>query len=162
MARQELPRYVDISSGLHRGGPAFLGPIDALLCLSRAIPRKSDFIVQNLQMNGSPTQLDARRRCFQDCIVSVARIRDGASATLCGADAGHPKHFRGQRRDRRHGSGAARAFDVSRETDEFDSVNDLHIPRGSVSVGSTAGGGGRQCCRRPSFVRTGEAITRRR
>lgn len=112
-ARQELPRYVDISSGLHRGGPAFLGPIHAPFAVA-GDPSKPDFVVQNLRMNGSPTQLDARLRMLQN-LDRFGRSDPGRTSVDFAEQMQATDAFRGQALDLLTGSGAARAFDLSRE-----------------------------------------------
>ena len=124
MARQELPRYVDISSGLHRGGPAFLGPIHAPFAVA-GDPSKSDFIVQNLQMKGSPTQLEARLKMLQDLDRFGRTDSKLASATFA-EQLQATEAFRGQALDLLTGSGAARAFDVSREPERVRQRYGLH------------------------------------
>jgi hypothetical protein len=44
--RHSLPRYIDIGNGLHRGGPAFLGPIDGPFQVA-GDPSKPGFVIQN-------------------------------------------------------------------------------------------------------------------
>ena len=123
-ARQELPRYVDLSSGLHRGGPAFLGPIHAPFAVA-GDPSKPDFVVQNLRMSGSPTQLDARLTMLRDLDRfghSDPRLKSADFAEQMRAtDA-----FRGQALDLLTGSGAARAFDLSRESEQVRRRYGLH------------------------------------
>jgi len=124
VVRQELPRYVDISSGLHRGGPAFLGPVHAPFAVA-GDPSKPDFVVQNLRMKGSPTQLETRLRMLQDLDQFGRRKLDSASQDFAeqmqATDA-----FRGQAIDLLTGSGAARAFDLSREPERVRQRYGLH------------------------------------
>lgn len=123
-ARQELPRYVDISSGLHRGGPAFLGPIHAPFAVA-GDPSKSDFIVQNLQMSGSPSQLEARLRVLQD-LDRIGRTDAGIASATLSEQMQATEAFRGQALDLLTGSGAARAFDLTREPERIRLRYGLH------------------------------------
>ncbi len=123
-SRQELPRYVDISSGLHRGGPAFLGPIHAPFAVA-GDPSKPDFVVQNLRMKGSPTQLDARLRILQD-LDRFGRSDLGLTSVDFAEQMQATDVFRGQALDLLTGSGAARAFDLSREKAQVRQRYGLH------------------------------------
>ena len=113
IARQELPRYVGVSNGLHRGGPAFLGPIHAPFAVADD-PSKPDFVVQNLQMSGAPEQLAARLKMLQD-LDRFGRTDPGLATMNFTEQMQATDAFRGQALDLLTGSGAARAFDLSRE-----------------------------------------------
>lgn len=123
-ARQELPRYVDISSGLHRGGPAFLGPIHAPFAVA-GDPSKPDFVVQNLQMKGSPSQLDARLRML-DMLDGFGLSDQGRKSMDFAKQMQATDAFRGQALDLLTGSGASRAFDLSREPEQVRRRYGLH------------------------------------
>lgn len=86
-ARLQLPRYVDISSGLHRGGPAFLGPIHAPFAVA-GDPSKANFLVQNLQMTGSPEQLEARLKNASGFRSVRSKWHRSGSRESCRTDAG--------------------------------------------------------------------------
>ncbi len=122
--RQELPRYVDISSGLHRGGPAFLGPVHAPFAVA-GDPSKPDFVVQNLQMNGSPDQLAARLSMLRD-LDQFGRTAPNQATAILAEQMQATDAFRGQALDLLTGSGAARAFDLSREPDDIRRRYGLH------------------------------------
>ena len=123
-ARLQLPRYVDISSGLHRGGPAFLGPIHAPFAVA-GDPSKANFLVQNLQMTGSPEQLEARLRMLRD-LDRFGRNGTGPALENLAEQMQAADAFRGQALDLLTGSGAARAFDVSREPEQVRQRYGLH------------------------------------
>ncbi len=124
MTRQELPRYVDISSGLHRGGPSFLGPIHAPFAVA-GDPSKSDFVVQNLQMSGSPQQLEARLRILRE-LDRFGRMDSELASADFAEQMQATDAFRGQALDLLTGSGAARAFDLSREPEQVRQRYGLH------------------------------------
>ena len=109
-----MPRYIDISSGLHRGGPAFLGPIDGPFQVA-GDPSKPGFVVQNLGAAGDA----GRFRMRLDLLAGLDRPEGLVQA----AGPGFEQHaaidgFRQQAVDLLSGGAASRAFDLSRETPE--------------------------------------------
>ena len=109
-----LPRYIDIGGGMHRGGPAFLGPMDGPFQVA-GDPSKPSFVIQNLQSASSPEEFLARQKMLRQLDRLNDRIPDGTAAfeQLRAVDG-----FRQQAFDLLSGGGAARAFDFSRETPE--------------------------------------------
>jgi len=109
--RNVLPQYIDISSGLHRGGPAFLGPVYSAFQVA-GDPSKPGFVVQNLQSGGSGGRFQGRLSMleqfdrFDEAIDAEAEAYDQVLA-LGG--------YRQQAIDLLSGGGASRAFDLSRE-----------------------------------------------
>lgn len=118
-----LPRYIDIGRGLHRGGPAFLGPMDGPFQIA-GDPSKPNFVIQNLQSASDAQSLLAR----QNMLLELDRLDDyspgntAAFEQLRAVDG-----FRQQAFDLLSGGGAARAFDLSRETPEVRERYGLHL-----------------------------------
>jgi hypothetical protein len=103
-----LPRYMDVSGGLHRGGSAFLGPMDGPFQVV-GDPSKPGFSVQNLNAVSEPHRLMERREM-------LARLETRTPNELGIAEAERALDgFRQQAIDLLLGGGAARAFDLSRE-----------------------------------------------
>ncbi|MFM8220552.1 MAG: hypothetical protein ACKOJF_16675, partial [Planctomycetaceae bacterium] len=63
--RSELPQYVDIGGGLHRGGPAFLGPVYSAFPVA-GDPSKPGFVVQNVQVGAAGGRLHDRLEMLSD------------------------------------------------------------------------------------------------
>ncbi|MEO1997028.1 MAG: DUF1501 domain-containing protein, partial [Planctomycetaceae bacterium] len=106
-----LPRYIDISRGLHRGGPAFLGPLYSAFQVA-GDPAKPGFVVQNLQAAASPLRFRERYRVL-DSLDRLEQTFAGTAAALeqLRAVAG----FQQQALELLAGGAAAQAFDLSRE-----------------------------------------------
>ena len=118
-----LPRYIDINRGLHRGGPAFLGPLEAAFQIA-GDPSKPGFVVQNLSSLGSALR-------FQDRQDLLARL-DGLEANMSGQVAALERlrsveGFRRQALELISGGGASRAFDLSREKQQVRERYGLHL-----------------------------------
>jgi hypothetical protein len=113
--RNALPQYIDIGGGLHRGGPAFLGPVHSAFQVA-GDPSKPGFVVQNLQAGkaggGFPSRLQMLEG-FDRLPASVAS--DAEAFDQVRAMGG----FHQQAIDLLTGGGAARAFDLSREKAEI-------------------------------------------
>jgi len=103
-----LPRYMDVSSGLHRGGPAFLGPMDGPFQVV-GDPSKPGFSVQNLSAVSEPRRLIERREMLLNLETETPREFGVVEAEQA------LQGFRQQAIDLLLGGGAARAFDLSRE-----------------------------------------------
>jgi hypothetical protein len=112
--RNALPRYIDLGSGLHRGGPAFLGPIDGPFQVA-GDPSKPGFVIQNLQSVSDLQRLRARRQVLD----GLDRLSGDRPDDLDG--------FRQQAFDLLSGGGGAKAFDLSRETPEARARYGLHL-----------------------------------
>ena len=121
--RNALPRYIDIGSGLHRGGPAFLGPIDGPFQVA-GDPSKPGFVIQNLQSVSDLQRLIARRQVLDDLdrLNSVSPSDMAASESFAALSG-----FRQQAFDLLSGGGGAKAFDLSRETPEVRARYGLHL-----------------------------------
>lgn len=104
-----LPGYVDISKGLHRGGPAFLGPLHAPFQIA-GDPSKPGFVVRNLQSSGSGRRLQHREQMLHQLNL-MGHFRHQTSLEQVTAFEG----FHRQAFELLSGSGATRAFDLSRE-----------------------------------------------
>jgi hypothetical protein len=106
-----LPRYIDISRGLHRGGSAFLGPLYNAFQVA-GDPAKPGFVVQNLQAAESPLRFRERYRVL-DSLDRLEQTFAGPAAALeqLRAVAG----FQQQALELLAGGAAAQAFDLSRE-----------------------------------------------
>ena len=73
-----LPQYIDIGKGLHRGGPAFLGPVYGPFQVS-GDPSKPGFVVQNLESAGPATRLLDRQQMLRQLDrLTVERVSDVA------------------------------------------------------------------------------------
>ncbi|HIA20023.1 MAG TPA: DUF1501 domain-containing protein, partial [Planctomycetaceae bacterium] len=106
-----LPQYIDIGKGLHRGGPAFLGPVYGPFQVS-GDPSKPGFVVQNLESAGTATRLLDRQQMLRQLDrLTVERVSDVAGLEQLHAVDG----FRQQAFDLLSGGAAARAFDFTRE-----------------------------------------------
>jgi len=109
--RSELPQYVDIGGGLHRGGPAFLGPVYSAFPVA-GDPSKPGFVVQNVQAGGTTGRLQSRLEILGGLDRLGTDVPPGAAVydrLQASSD------FRQQAIDLLTGGGAARAFDLSRE-----------------------------------------------
>lgn len=104
-----LPGYVDVSKGLHRGGPAFLGPLHAPFQIA-GDPSKPGFVVRNLQSSGSGMRLQQREQMLHQLDL-LGHFRDGTRPEQITAFEG----FHRQAFELLSGSGATRAFDLTRE-----------------------------------------------
>ena len=116
--RGELPQYVGVggqaSIGVHRGGPAYLGPAYGPFEVA-GDPSKPRFQIQNLQLNDTADRMNQRlgllRRLDQFASLDDLYRDLDASGQMDGID-----RFQQQAFDLLTGSGAAaRAFDLSRE-----------------------------------------------
>jgi hypothetical protein len=120
---ESLPRYIDISKGIHRGGAAFLGPLHGPFQIA-GDPSKPGFVVQNLQFIGSAIRFLDRRQ--------LLRRLDGLAKSKREAVAGFEQlravdGFRRQAVDLLSGGTAARAFDLTREAPEVRERYGLHL-----------------------------------
>lgn len=112
--RNSLPQYIDIGGGLHRGGPAFLGPVYSAFQVA-GDPSKPGFVVQNLRSGGSSGRFQSRLQLLD----RVDRLDDFLSPDAEAYDQVHAMGgFHRQAIDLLTGGGAARAFDLSREKPE--------------------------------------------
>ena len=122
--RHALPRYIDIGNGLHRGGPAFLGPIDGPFQVA-GDPSKPGFVIQNLESVSDAGRFLARQQM-------LARL-DQFDSTISASNTAYNSRFqaldafRQQAIDLLSGVGAARAFDFSRERAEVRERYGLHL-----------------------------------
>ncbi len=118
-----LPRYIDIGGGLHRGGPAFLGPMDGPFQIA-GDPSKPSFVIQNLQSVTNAEGLLARQGMLEQLDTLNRHVPGGTAAfeQLQAVDG-----FRQQAFDLLSGGGAARAFDLSREAPEVRERYGLHL-----------------------------------
>ncbi|MFM2094759.1 MAG: hypothetical protein RIS70_1883 [Planctomycetota bacterium] len=107
----DLPRYIDIGMGLHRGGPAFLGPVDGPFQVA-GDPAKPGFTIQNLEASSSIDRLRSRA----EILASLDRL-NGSAPSLLQDEASFRAldGFRRQALELVTGGAAARAFDLSRE-----------------------------------------------
>ena len=119
----DLPRYIDIGSGLHRGGPAFLGPVDGPFRVA-GDPAKPGFTIQNLDSSLAVDRLTSRN----EILTALDRIGGSGGSLLRAEDS-----FRGIDAFRRQafelvtGGAASRAFDLSREPIEVRQRYGLHL-----------------------------------
>ena len=104
-----LPSYTAINQGLHRGGPAFLGPLHSAFQVA-GDPAKPGFVVQNLQSIGSAVRFHERQQMLAQLDLSGPLQRNITSELLQAYDG-----FQQQAVELLSGSGATRAFDLSRE-----------------------------------------------
>ncbi len=119
----DLPRYIDIGLGLHRGGPAFFGPVDGPFRVA-GDPAKPGFTIQNLESSLSTDRLTARGE------ILAALDRPGSSgSSLPTTDDSFRAidSFRRQAFELVTGGAAARAFDLSREPIEVRQRYGLHL-----------------------------------
>lgn len=133
-----LPRYIDISKGIHRGGPAFLGPLHAPFQVA-GDPSKPGFVVQNLQSIGSGLRFVDR----QQMLTRLDRLgnREASAFEQLRAVDG----FRQQAVELLSGGEAARAFDLSRESQAIRERYGLHL-------------GGQQCLLARRLVESGVGV----
>ena len=121
--RNALPRYIDIGSGLHRGGPAFLGPIDGPFQVA-GDPSKPGFVIQNLQSVGDTQRFLERQQVLE----RLDRLYDGSPCEAAALEQFRGlEAFRQQAFDLLSGGGAARAFDLSREQPGVRGRYGLHL-----------------------------------
>ncbi len=121
--RNVLPRYIDIGGGLHRGGPAFLGPIEGAFQIA-GDPSKPGFVIQNLHAASDGQRFLSRRQVLEE----LDRLNDGRSVNIAGFEPYQAiVDFRQQAFDLLSGGGAARAFDLSREKREVRERYGLHL-----------------------------------
>jgi hypothetical protein len=106
-----LPRYIDIGRGIHRGGPAFLGPIDGPFQVA-GDPSKPGFVIQNLDSVADAQRFLSRGEMLRQLDKSrpLAAAHAAGLEQLSAVDA-----FRQQAVELLSGGAAARAFDLSRE-----------------------------------------------
>lgn len=119
----ELPRYIDLGLGLHRGGPAFLGPVDGPFQVA-GDPAKPGFAIQNLESSLSAERLNSRG----EVLAALDRLT-AADGALIKADASlrSVEQFRRQAFELVMGGAAARAFDLSREPSNVRQRYGLHL-----------------------------------
>lgn len=121
--RNALPRYIDIGGGLHRGGPAFLGPTDGPFQVA-GDPSKPGFMIQNLQSVSDSQRFLIR----QDVLARLDRLsRENPENAAASAQFQALDGFRQQAFDLLSGAGAARAFDLSREKPDVRERYGLHL-----------------------------------
>ena len=136
--RNALPRYIDISRGLHRGGPAFLGPLHGPFQVA-GDPSKPGFVIQNLQSIGSAIRFHDR----QQMLTGLDRF--GKSETVAFEQLRAVDGFRQQAVELLSGGEAARAFDLSREQPAVRERYGLHL-------------GGQQCLLARRLVESGVGV----
>jgi len=107
---EALPQYIDISLGLHRGGPAFLGALDASFQVA-GDPSKPEFVIQNLQSVDSASRFRERNQVLAQLDRLGKTHQDAAALEQLAAVEG----FRRQAAELLAGGKAAGAFDLSRE-----------------------------------------------
>ena len=118
-----LPGYIDIASGLHRGGPAFLGPLHAAFQVA-GDPAKPGFVIQNLQSSGSANRFHERLQVLS----KFDRLDQRESGTIAAFEQFRAVDgFRQQAVELLSGGAAARAFDLSRERPEVRQRYGLHL-----------------------------------
>ncbi len=118
-----LPGYIDIASGLHRGGPAFLGPLHAAFQVA-GDPAKPGFVIQNLQSSCSANRFHERLQVLS----KFDRLDQLASGTIAAFEQFRAVDgFRQQATELLSGGAAARAFDLSRERPEVRERYGLHL-----------------------------------
>lgn len=109
--RRALPRYIDIGGGLHRGGPAYLGPTENPFQVA-GDPSKPNFVIQNLQSSRNTEGMFQRHQLLK----RLDRLGTDVSRINSTFDQfGAIDDFRQQAFDLLSGGSAARAFDLSRE-----------------------------------------------
>ena len=108
---QELPAYIDLGSGLHRGGPAFLGPMQGPFQVA-GDPAKPGFAIQNLDATTDRVRFSTRQAMLT-ALEARAPAHSIAAAPLDLFRA--TEQFRQQACDLLTGGRAARAFDLGRE-----------------------------------------------
>lgn len=119
----DLPRYIDLGLGLHRGGPAFLGAVAGPFQVA-GDPSKPGFTIQNLESSLSPDRLTARGAMLNDLdrLAVPGSALLSANTMLRSVDA-----FRQQAFELVMGGAGARAFDVSREPTSVRERYGLHL-----------------------------------
>jgi len=118
-----LPRYVDISKGLHRGGPAFLGPHHGPFQVA-GDPSKPGFAVQSLGSLDDAQRFVTRTALLAD----LERPRSPDQARTAGLEQYRAMDgIRQQAIELLSGGAAARAFDLSRERPEARERYGLHL-----------------------------------
>jgi hypothetical protein len=119
-----LPSYIDINKGLHRGGPAYLGPLAGPFQVA-GDPSKPGFVVQNLHSVGSLLRFQDRQVILRqlDHLGRRAGARTAAFEQLRAVEG-----FRRQAVELLSGGAAARAFDVSREAAAVRRRYGEHLP----------------------------------
>ncbi len=142
--RNALPGYISLSGGIHRGGPAYLGPVYAPFQVA-GDPSKWDFQVQNLQVARAAKRFQERLAVYHQLnrFAELDEIRRELDVTgqVEALDRFHQQAF-----DLLTGSGeAARAFDLSREDDSVRQRFGLHTA-------------GQQCLLARRLVETGVSV----
>ena len=108
---QELPAYIDLGSGLHRGGPAFLGPMHGPFQVA-GDPAKPGFAIQNLDATTDRERFHTR----QAMLAALESRTPAHSISAAPLDVFRAtEQFRQQACDLLTGGRAARAFDLARE-----------------------------------------------
>ena len=109
-----LPRYIDIGKGLHRGGPAFLGPHHGPFRVA-GDPSKPGFAVQSLGSLDDVQRFAARTAL----LAGLERSHSRDQARTAGFEQYRATNgIRRQAIELLSGGAAARAFDLSRESPE--------------------------------------------
>ena len=112
--RGELPRYIDLAQGIHRGGPAYLGPVYGPFRIA-GDPSKPDFQIQNLQLTGADDRFRDRLAIHRRLDRMLERLEQAPGLDWSG-QMNALERFQQQAIDLLSGSGdAARAFDLTRE-----------------------------------------------
>ena len=117
-----LPGYIGINKGLHRGGPAFLGPLHAAFQVA-GDPAKPGFVVQNLQSIGSAVRFFDRQQMLMQLDRSGRFQSNFSGFEQFQAFEG----FQQQAVELLSGSGATRAFDLSRERPQVQQRYGRHL-----------------------------------
>jgi len=111
---QALPPYIDLGSGLHRGGPAFLGPMHGPFQVA-GDPAKPGFTIQNLDATTDRERFSTR----QAMLAAFEQRAPAGSVTSAPLDSFRAtEQFRQQACELLAGGKAARAFDLAREPAE--------------------------------------------
>lgn len=139
-AGNALPRYIDIGKGIHRGGPAFLGPLHGPFQVA-GDPSKPGFVVQNLQSIGSAIRFQDR----QQMLARLDRVGKTSGEAAAFEQLQAVDGFRHQAMELLTGGGAARAFDLSREQLEVRERYGLNL-------------GGQQCLLARRLVEAGVGV----
>jgi hypothetical protein len=109
-----LPPYIDLGAGLHRGGPAFLGPMHGPFQVA-GDPSKPGFTIQNLDATTDRERFHLRQAMLAE-FERRAPADSPATAPLEVFRA--TEEFRQQACELLAGGRAARAFDLAREPAE--------------------------------------------
>ena len=139
-AGSALPNYIDISQGLHRGGPAFLGPLYSAFQIA-GDPSKPGFVVQNLESVRSVQRFQERQRVLTRLEELGSSLSEAAAQERFRAVDG----YRQQAAALLAGGAAARAFDLSREPAEVRERFGRHV-------------GGQQCLLARRLVEAGAGV----